>query len=117
VAVGTIDDYLAGLDPADAAVIAHVYDVARQTVPEAEQGLCYGMPTLMYRGKGLLAVMRTKKHIGVYPNSGRVLLELGGRLADFDVDKGTLRFQPGAPPADELIELIVSARRAEIDRR
>jgi hypothetical protein len=45
--MGTIDDYLAELDPADAAVIAHVYDVARETVPEAEQGTCYAMPTLM----------------------------------------------------------------------
>jgi uncharacterized protein YdhG (YjbR/CyaY superfamily) len=115
--VGTIDDYLAGLDPADAAVIAHVYDVARRTVPEAEQGMSYGMPTLMYRGKGLLAVMRTSKHIGLYPNSGRVLSEVAEQLADFDVDKGTLRFQPVAPPTDELIELIVAARRAEIDRR
>jgi uncharacterized protein YdhG (YjbR/CyaY superfamily) len=113
--VGAIDDYLAGLDPADAAVIAHVYDVARKTVPDAEQGTSYGMPTLMYRGKGLLAVMRTKKHIGFYPNSGRVLPQFAGQLADFDFDKGTLRFQPGAPPTDELIQLIVAARRAEID--
>ena len=58
--MGTIDDYLAGLDPADAAVIAHVYDVARAAVPEADQGRSDVMPTLMYRGKGLLAVMRTR---------------------------------------------------------
>mgnify|MGYP003420701320 CR=1 FL=1 len=44
--MGTIDDYLAGLDPQDAAVIAHVYAVAREEVPEAEQGLGYGMPAL-----------------------------------------------------------------------
>jgi uncharacterized protein YdhG (YjbR/CyaY superfamily) len=115
--MGTIDNYLAELDPADAAVIAHVYDVARETVPEAEQGTCYGMPTLMYRGKGLLAVMRTKKHIGLYPNSGRVLPEFAEQLADFDFDKGTLRFQPDSPPTDGLVKLIVAARRAEIDRR
>lgn len=115
--MGTIDDYLAGLDPADAAVIARIYDVARQTVPEAEQGMAYGMPTLMYRGKGLLAVMRTRKHIGLYPNSGRVLAKYADQLAGFDVDKGTLRFQPGTPPADALIALIVAARRAEIDQR
>jgi uncharacterized protein YdhG (YjbR/CyaY superfamily) len=115
--MGTIDDYLAELDPADAAVIGHVYDVARATVPEAEQGMCYGMPTLMYRGKGLLAVMRTKKHIGLYPNSGRVLPEFAEQLAGFDFDKGTLRFPPDSPPIDGLIKLIVAARRAEIDRR
>jgi uncharacterized protein YdhG (YjbR/CyaY superfamily) len=115
--MGTIDSYLAELDPPDAAVIAHVYDVARETVPEAEQGTCYGMPTLMYRGKGLLAVMRTKKHIGLYPNSGRVLSEFAEQFAGFDFDKGTLRFRPDSPPTDGLIKLIVAARRAEIDRR
>jgi uncharacterized protein YdhG (YjbR/CyaY superfamily) len=115
--MGTIDDYLAQLDPTDAAVIGHVYDVARETVPEAEQGTSYGMPTLMYRGKGLLAVMRTRKHIGLYPNSGRVLPAFADQLAGFDVDKGTLRFQPDSPPTDGLVKRIVAARRAEIDRR
>jgi uncharacterized protein YdhG (YjbR/CyaY superfamily) len=61
--------------------------------------------------------MRTKKHIGLYPNSGRVLPEFAEQLADFDFDKGTLRFQPDSPPIDGLIKLIVAARRAEIDRR
>jgi uncharacterized protein YdhG (YjbR/CyaY superfamily) len=49
--------------------------------------------------------MRTKKHIGLYPNSGRVLSEFAEQLADFDVDKGTLRFQPASPPIDGLIKL------------
>ena len=33
--MGTIDDYLAGLDATDAAVIAHTYDVALEVAPEA----------------------------------------------------------------------------------
>jgi uncharacterized protein YdhG (YjbR/CyaY superfamily) len=115
--MGTVDDYLAGLDPTDAVVIAHIYDVARGIVPEAEQGMAYGMPGLTYRGKGLLTLMRAKKHIGLYPNSGGVLHELADQLGDFEFDKGTLRFQPAAPPSDELVQLIVTARRAEIDRR
>jgi uncharacterized protein YdhG (YjbR/CyaY superfamily) len=113
--MGTIDEYLAQLDPLDAAVIARVYDVARAVVPEAEQGTSYGMPALVYRGKGLLSVMRTKKHIGLYPYSGQVLGALAELLAAFGWDKGTLRFQPDAPPDDRLVELIVSARCAEID--
>ena len=67
--MGTIDDYLAGLDPADAAIIAHTYDIAREVVPDAEQGLGYGMPALVYRGKSLLSVMRAKKHFGIFPFS------------------------------------------------
>lgn len=65
--MGTIDDYLATLDPADSAVISHTYDLALEVMREAEQGLGYGMPALVYRGSPLLSVMRAKKHFGIYP--------------------------------------------------
>ena len=65
--MGTIDEYLTTLDPADAEVVGHAYDVAHRVVPEAEQGLGYGMPALTYKGKSLLSVMRTKQHFGIYP--------------------------------------------------
>ena len=65
--MGTIDDYLVGLDATDAAVIAHTYDVALEVAPEAVQGFGYGMPALVYRGSPLLSVMRAKKHFGIYP--------------------------------------------------
>ena len=40
--VGTIDDYLTDLDAADRAVIDRVYAIAREEVPEAEQGTGLG---------------------------------------------------------------------------
>ena len=58
--MGTIDDLLAGLDPEDRASVEHLYSVARTVVPDAEQGLGYGMPALVYRGKPLVSVMRAK---------------------------------------------------------
>jgi uncharacterized protein YdhG (YjbR/CyaY superfamily) len=115
--MGTIDDYLAELDPADSAVIAHVYRVAAQAVgeDETEQGRSYGMPALFYRGKALIAVMRTRKHIGVYPFSGLVPDAVGSLLDEYDHDKGTIRFQPEHPLSDEAIAAIADARRAEIE--
>ena len=74
--MGTIDDYLAGLEDADASIIGHLYDVAREVAPEAEQGLGYGMPALVYRGKSLLSIMRAKKHFGVYPFSPAAIVEI-----------------------------------------
>ncbi len=113
--MGTIDDYLGGLDPADREVVAHVYDVARAVIPETEQGTSYGMPALLYRGKALLSVMRAKKHVGVYPFSGRVPETVAPALEGFDYDKGTIRFQPERPLPDATIRAIVEARRAEIE--
>ncbi|GAA5025612.1 iron chaperone [Microbacterium fluvii] len=113
--MGTVDDYLAGLDEADRAVIDHVYDVARRLAPDAEQGKGYGMPALIVRGKPLISVMRTRRHIGVYPFSGRVPEAVADALEGFDHDKGTIRFQPDRPLPDAAVEAVVTARLAEID--
>lgn len=113
--MGTIDDYLDQLDPADRAVVGRVYDVVRAALPDAEQGTSYGMPALLYRGKALISVMRTKKHIGVYPYSGRVPAVVAETVEDLDYDKGTIRFQPDRPLPDGTIRAIIAARVAEIE--
>ncbi|GAB3595070.1 iron chaperone [Microbacterium tumbae] len=113
--MGTIDDYLEGLDAVDSAVIAHVYAVAAEAAGETEQGTSYGMPALLHRGKALLSVMRTRKHIGVYPYSGRVPEAVAHALTGYEHDKGTIRFQPEHPLPDDAIRAIVLARIAEIE--
>jgi len=113
--MGTVDDYLTGLDPADAAVVAHVYDVAREVVPDAEQGLGYGMPALVHRGKPLLSVMRAAKHVGVYPFSAAAVEAVRPLLPGHDLAKGTIRFQPDHPLPDDAVRALVTARRAQIE--
>ncbi|RLK52890.1 iron chaperone [Microbacterium telephonicum] len=113
--MGTIDDYLEGLDPVDAAAIARVYDLARDVVPDATQGLGYGMPALVHRGKSLLSVMRAKKHFGVYPFSPRAIVEVAPLLEGVDHAKGTIRFTADAPLGDELVRSLVAARKAQIE--
>ncbi len=113
--MGTIDEYLDDLDPADRTVIEHVYDVVRAVLPDLEQGTSYGMPALLYRGKALISVMRTRKHIGIYPYSGRVPAVVAESVDHLDYDKGTIRFQPDSPLPDDTIRAIVAARVAEIE--
>lgn len=118
--MGTVDEYLQSLEPDDRAVVSHVFDVVRGVLPDVEQGTSYGMPALLYRGKALIAVMRTKKHIGVYPFSGRVPDVVAEGLPEdergaFEHDKGTIRFQPDRPLSDDIVRAIVAARVAEIE--
>ena len=113
--MGTIDDYVSDLEPGDRAAIERVYRIAATAVDETEQGTSYGMPALLYRGKPLISVMRTKKHFGVYPFSGLVPAAVGSLLDGYDHEKGTIRFQPEHPLTDDVIVAIVHARRAEID--
>lgn len=113
--MGTVDDYLAELDAHDRVAIEHVYDVARTIVPDAEQGKGYGMPALVYKGKSLIAVMRTEKHIGVYPFSPDAIRAAAGDLDGFDRDKGTVRFQSDSPLPDSAIRTLVQTRKTQID--
>ena len=116
--MGTVDDLLAALDPDDRGAIAHVYEIAREVAPEAEQGLGYGMPALVYRGKPLISVMRAKKHIGVYPFSPAAVSAVAGALEDhpgIGLDKGTIRYQPEHPLPDEVVRVLVVARKEQID--
>ena len=113
--MGTIDDYLEDLDPASRDAIERVYAVAKTVVPDAEQGKGYGMPALVYRGKSLIAAMRAKTHIGVYPFSPDVVAAVAPELPGFSLDKGTIRFQPDEPLPEEVITRMVELRRAQID--
>lgn len=113
--MGTIDDYLAELEPADREAIERVYDIARRLVPEVEQGKGYGMPALVYKGKSLISVMRAQHHIGVYPFSPGAITAAADELVGFDRDKGTVRFQPEQPLSSAAIRTLVLTRRAQID--
>ena len=116
--MGTVDDYLAELDPEDRAVIERVYAVARDEVPEAEQGTGYGMPAFVYRGKPLLSVKRTQKHIGIYPFSPDAVSAVADAVSEVPgtgLDKGTVRFQPSDPLPDDIVRALVLARKQQID--
>jgi len=113
-----VDDYLSGLAPADREAIERIYTLAREEVPEAEQGKGYGMPALVYRGKPLISVMRARRHIGVYPFSPDAVTAVAADVDEVEgsgLDKGTVRFQPDHPLPDEVVLALVRRRRDQID--
>ncbi|MFF5624840.1 iron chaperone [Microbacterium sp. NPDC012755] len=115
--MGTIDDYLATLADADRSAIARVYRIATDAVPDAEQGTGYRMPALLFDGKALLSVMRTKTHLGVYPFSADAVAAVRPRLDGFDVSTGTIRFTLEHPLPDDVVRDLVLFRRDQIIRR
>ena len=110
-----LTDYLADLPEPQRSVIEQVYDRARALVPEAEDGIGYGMPALRYRGKALLSVMKARDHIGLYPFSPAAIDVVRDGLAGFSLAKGTVRFTAENPLPEPLLDAIILARKAEID--
>jgi uncharacterized protein YdhG (YjbR/CyaY superfamily) len=112
-----IDDYLARLDAEDATIIGHAYATARSVVPDAEDGVSYGMPALISSSRPLLSVMRAKGHFGLYPFSAVVVasvVETVGPFEGLTSAKGTVRLPLGAPIPDIVVKQLVLARQDEI---
>lgn len=110
----TVDGYLKNVDPEKRKQLQRIRALAKKLVPTAEEAIVYGMPTLKYRGKAFLGLRAHKKHIGIYPYSGRVLPEMKSALRGYGFSKGALRIPFGEPIPAALLKQIVRRRLAAI---
>lgn len=113
--MGTVSDYLATVDEARRPALARVVDRAHELVPDLQEGTSYGMPVLLYRGKGLLSAMATAKHLAIYPHSGGPVRVVAPLLDGFSLSTGTVRFTVAQPIPDDALDLLILTRRDEID--
>jgi uncharacterized protein YdhG (YjbR/CyaY superfamily) len=113
-AMGSVDNSLAGLPEPERGCLRHVVAIARAVVPEATEGMSYGMPALKYEGKPLLGVVMAAKHLSVFPFSPAAIDAVAARLEGYSLSKGTIRFTAEHPLPDDVVEDIVRLRCAEI---
>jgi uncharacterized protein YdhG (YjbR/CyaY superfamily) len=113
--MGTVTDYLAAREGENQKALEHVIAVAREVAPDVTEGESYGMPALLYRGKGFAAAMEAKQHLGLYPFSGSVLPSLADELGDFEWSPGALQFTAEHPVPDDLLRRILADRKSQID--
>ena len=79
--------------------------------PDLEECISYGIPAFRYEGKFLLAYGATAKYCSFYP--GSVVQTLAPELKDYDVSKGTIRFDPDKPLPKSLVRKLVKSRLAQ----
>jgi uncharacterized protein YdhG (YjbR/CyaY superfamily) len=113
--MGEVSAYVESLAEPERSAVERVYARARAVVPEATEGLGYGMPALVHGGKPLIAVKVAAAHIGLYPFSPDALDTVRADLTGFSLSKGTLRFTAATPVPDDVLDRLVAARRAEIE--
>jgi len=115
--VATIDEYLAVVPEPARTTLEKMRAAIRSAVPEAAEGISYGMPTFKYRGKGLVAIAAFKKHCSLFPMSGAVIEKFKDELEGFHTSKGTLQFPAEKPLSATLMKKIIKARMAEIEAK
>jgi uncharacterized protein YdhG (YjbR/CyaY superfamily) len=109
-----VDDYILTLTPPERAELERLREIVMETIPEAEQGVNYGMPAFFYRGWPVVSVMVLKNHLSLYPFSGKVTELLADALSDFEVTPGSIHFTLELPLPEDLCKQILAARLAEI---
>jgi uncharacterized protein YdhG (YjbR/CyaY superfamily) len=109
-----IDDFLTTVEPSKREELERIRVLAKQTVPDAEEAIVYGMPTLKFQGKPFLGFDAHKQHIGIYPYSGEVVETLKGQLQGYGFSKGAIRVPLDQPISQEMLQQIIEIRLKQI---
>lgn len=111
-----IDAYLEGLDEPKCGTLQQLRDTILEIVPDAEQGMSYGLPAFRVHGKVVAGFAAFKNHLSYLPHSGSVLSELGDDVAGYRGTKGSLHFPIDKPLPRPLVEKLIATRLRQISK-
>ena len=110
-----VDDYLAKVDEPKRTTLETVRRSILAVLPEAEEGLAYGVPAFKVHGKTVAGLAAFKHHLSYLPHSGSVLAELEDDLSAYEVTKGALQFAVDEPLPPGLVRSLITARLRELE--
>ena len=111
-----VDDYLAGVPEPQRSTLEQVRATLGALLPDAEQGIAYGVPCFKVGGKGVAGFASYARHCSYLPMSGSITAELAEQLTGYTTSKGSVQFPTDTPLPPDLVAQLVDARRAEIAR-
>ena len=109
-AIEEVDRYLEALDEPKRSTLSKLREVILQVLPEAEQGISYGVPAFKIRGKTIAGFAAFKHHLSYLPHSGSVFPELKEDLRGYQTSSGALRFDIDKPLPKPLVEKLIAVR-------
>lgn len=110
-----VDAYLAKLPSEQRHALERLRDQIRRLVPESEEAITYGMPTIKVNGRGLLLYAAWKNHLSLYGLSGEFVAAHAAELEGYGGTKGSLHFTPERPFPEPLVEEMVRSRLADLE--
>ncbi len=108
----TVAEYLAGVPEADRVALEHLRQLIRETAPQAEEAVSYGIPLYRYRGH-LVGFGAFKKHLSLFVTRSEVIERFAEELGSFQCSGTTIHFTAEHPLPDGLVRSIVEVRLAE----
>ncbi len=117
VSSGEIDGYLRGVEEPKRSTLEALRRTILDVIPDAEQGMSYGMPAFRSQGRTVAGFAAFKDHLSYLPHSGTVLRQLADDLAGYTMTKGSLHFPVDRPLPKAVVKKLIAARLSEADRR
>jgi uncharacterized protein YdhG (YjbR/CyaY superfamily) len=105
----TIDEYLAFQPEKVMEALENLRQIIRETAPEAEEVISYGIPAYKYHGM-LVYFAAYKKHCSLFAGNGALTEQMQEQLKAYKTSKGTIQFTVEKPLPDELVREIVKIR-------
>ena len=105
-----IDHYLDALEEPKRTTLARLRQTILDVIPEAEQGISYGLPAFKVRGKTIAGFAVFKHHLSYLPHSGSVFPQLKDELKGYTTSSGALRFDIDQPLPAPLVSKLIAVR-------
>jgi uncharacterized protein YdhG (YjbR/CyaY superfamily) len=112
--ITSVDAYIASQPEAIRSTLAQVRNAIRTSVPAAEEGISYKIPTYKLDGEVVLYFAGWKEHYSLYPATGRLLVAFKRELEPYKIHKATIRFPIAQDVPEELIARIAKFRAKEV---
>jgi len=109
-----VDQYLAVLDEPKRGTLERLRNTILEIVPDAEQGISYGVPAFRMNGKVVAGFAAFKNHLSYLPHSGSVLPEMADDLVGYVTSKGALRFSVDEPLPKALVKKLIAVRQRQL---
>ena len=107
------DAYLAVLAEPKRSTLEALRKTILDVLPEAEEGMSYGVPAFRSRGKVIAGFAAFQKHLSYLPHSGSVFPEMAEELAQYKTSSGALQFQIDTPLPKFLVKKLIAVRRRQ----
>jgi uncharacterized protein YdhG (YjbR/CyaY superfamily) len=105
-----VDNYLADIEEPKQSTLEQVRQMILEVIPEAEEGISYGVPAFRLKGKVVAGFAAFKNHLSYLPHSGSVFPALWDEVAPYKTSTGALQFPIDSPLPRSLVERLVRVR-------
>jgi uncharacterized protein YdhG (YjbR/CyaY superfamily) len=108
-----VDNYLSSLDEPKRSTLESLRQTILEVLPEADEGISYGVPAFKLQGKVIAGFAAFKHHLSYLPHSGSVFREIGDEVAKYKTSSGALQFPVDRPLPKSLVRKLISVRRRQ----